>query len=105
MMKPPNICQRICIAMIMAAMVILSAQGCSIQTPEERATALAAEEAEAAKIAARPHRLEVVSQKLEFGGFQDAFIIRDAESGEEFIVGRDQGDSITIVQIRKNEQR
>ena len=81
--------------------------GFSTQTPEEKAAAVVAEAAEAevleaaaAKIAARPHRLEIVSQEVNLGRWNYAVIIKDTKTGEEFIVVRENsGDAVAITPI------
>lgn len=87
--------------------------GCSTQSPEEKAAQVAAEKAEAevlaeaaAKIAARPRRLEIVSQEVNLGRYCFAIIIKDKETGTEFFVVQERvGDAVAITQIRIDEQR
>jgi hypothetical protein len=87
--------------------------GCSTQTPEEKAAALVKEEAEAAvleeaaaKIAARPHRLEIVSQELDVGRWAYAKVVRDNETGQEFLVViENSAKAVAVTPIKKDEAR
>jgi hypothetical protein len=105
--------KKLLIAFFMVSCMVLSLQGCSTQSPEEKAAALAAERAEAevlaeaaAKIAARPSRLEIVSQEVNLGRYCFAIIVKDKESGTEFFVVNERvGDAVAITQIRIDEQR
>jgi len=56
--------------------------------------------------AAWPDRLKKVSKSFEISGTSvEIFVLRDSETGKEFVVGRDAGDSISIEQIITDEPR
>ena len=87
---------------VVFVMTLLVFVGCSTVPPEAKA---AAQKLEADK-AARPDRLEIVSQELALGRYTFAVIIKDTKTEEEFIIVQERihsdriGSAVAITPIR-----